>query len=443
MKTLLIALLSIALILNCLAVAQIQSTGEGIGKLRLDNYSDRHVQNNIAEGLSNNLPRNNYTFKYAQRELTKISYTNGMTRYRNTSLFKWIGNDIDMVGRDYCRPDGNRDGHFGLFLPLPSNTEIKSILIYPIGPHGTRVGDDYWNTYDPSCYSYIIGVFNRGQPINQGRVSSLGIFPGDVQLDLYVSDFHGKPGDTFAVDVEFASGVKFHDLAIVGQNRSKNSDSSFTDSWNNFGVALIYSGNYREAIDFYDEFIASTPKSAIIWNNIGDSLYMMGNLSDALSCFNYSIELDQKDATAWSNKGLVFAGMGRYKDALNCYDKSLSIDSYNAEAWNGKGVTLAKEGDLKQALECFNNAAILKKNYTDAWYNGGLVLRELDQMAKSRDAFEKAGSTGYNVTMQGYQAQTEAQLMNEPGEKQPGFEGIIAAIALLAVSGFVIRKMKQ
>ncbi len=51
-----------------------------------------------------------------------------------------------------------------------------------------------------------------------------------------------------------------------------------------------------------------------------------GNFDDALSFFEQALLLKPEDPDLWNQKGVALRSLGRYDEASECYNKSLQLD---------------------------------------------------------------------------------------------------------------------
>ncbi|MEE9487653.1 MAG: tetratricopeptide repeat protein, partial [Candidatus Brocadiales bacterium] len=62
------------------------------------------------------------------------------------------------------------------------------------------------------------------------------------------------------------------------------------------------------------------------WNSKGFDLNNSGNYREALLYFDKALEIDPGLAHAWNNKGFALNNLGRYREAVESLDKALEID---------------------------------------------------------------------------------------------------------------------
>jgi tetratricopeptide (TPR) repeat protein len=137
----------------------------------------------------------------------------------------------------------------------------------------------------------------------------------------------------------------------------------------NKGNGFFNSGNYTQAIVYYDQAIAVYPDYSDAWYNKGNALYSSQKYQDAITCYDKVISFDKNDAAAWNNKGVCLYFLGKPDQAIDCYDAALKIDNRNAGIWNSRGVALENLNRNDEAMVAFNNALIINPTYDIAQQN--------------------------------------------------------------------------
>lgn len=128
--------------------------------------------------------------------------------------------------------------------------------------------------------------------------------------------------------------------------------------WFAKGSAAINSGNYDEAVKYFNNVIVKNPKSKDAIYNRGLAHLYNSKLDEALSDFSTAIGLDSNFTDALNNRGLVFYYNQQYDMALNDFDKAISLDKNFVEAKINRASTYIDmkryeeaETDLKSAVK--------------------------------------------------------------------------------------------
>jgi tetratricopeptide (TPR) repeat protein len=152
-----------------------------------------------------------------------------------------------------------------------------------------------------------------------------------------------------------------------GKKISKNDDDTNTMSaveLANRGAALLRSGKYEEALEWYHKSLSINPNNAIAWTDAGHASYSLSRYSEAAQYFSNAIKyypnaiaLNPNNAHTWAYVGVAVymsylslnaTHQNSYDDikrayieiALKFLDKSLSINPNDAYALKNKNTLL-------------------------------------------------------------------------------------------------------
>ncbi|MFH1011054.1 MAG: tetratricopeptide repeat protein [bacterium] len=156
------------------------------------------------------------------------------------------------------------------------------------------------------------------------------------------------------------------------------------------GRALVWAGNYEEALVEFEQVVARKPDHAEAWCGKGVVLGNLGRNTEALQAFEKAIQLKPHGANAWNNKGGALGNLGRYTEALEACEKAIQLKPDFAEAWYGKGLALGKLGRNTEALQACEKAIQLEPDFVEAWFAKGLALGKLGRYTEALEAREKA-----------------------------------------------------
>ena len=148
------------------------------------------------------------------------------------------------------------------------------------------------------------------------------------------------------------------------------------ENWN-YGSALINLGNaynslgeYQQAIDFHQQFLAIAQQigdrhgEAISLNNLGNAYNSLGEYQQAIDFLQQSLAIAQQigdrhgEAISLVNLGRAYYFLGEYQQAIDFYQQSLAIAQQIGDR-NGEAISLGNLGDAynslgeyQQATEC-------------------------------------------------------------------------------------------
>lgn len=93
-------------------------------------------------------------------------------------------------------------------------------------------------------------------------------------------------------------------------------------------------GEYRPALDKYDEALAAQPDSPVYVRAKARALMQLGRNDEALLWFNRAADLQPFFAGTYANRGILYDRMGEYHKAIADYQKSLKLDESVGEGPN-------------------------------------------------------------------------------------------------------------
>jgi tetratricopeptide (TPR) repeat protein len=172
-------------------------------------------------------------------------------------------------------------------------------------------------------------------------------------------------------------------------------------SWTLRGGDLQKQGQYRDALDAYNQAVELDPYYSIAWNGRGNALTALGYYEEAIRSYNRAIELDPYYGQAWDNKGLVLYRDGRFNESLVAYNRAIAINPNDLHALLNKGMNLQKLGRLDEARSAYEDVVKIADkevrkdpntaNYNaDLWANRGDALFRLGQFSEALDSYNRS-----------------------------------------------------
>lgn len=112
----------------------------------------------------------------------------------------------------------------------------------------------------------------------------------------------------------------------------------------NYGVALSGTGDYEEAIQFFDMIDDKDHNYFNAKNMKGIALLELSRFDEAIENFDIVLKDNPDNVKALLHKGLALSNLGNYGEALNLIYNVLSIDPKNVRARNAEQSTLNLKG---------------------------------------------------------------------------------------------------
>ena len=222
---------------------------------------------------------------------------------------------------------------------------------------------------------------------------------GDNSEPLMMAKDYAKKADTFFFSGQFKE-------AINAYNQALKIHPKMADVWNNRGVALTRLKIFDEAISSYDRALQIRADYADAWNNRGVCLIELQHYQEAINSFEQGIKVKPDYADAWNNRGVCLAKIQKYQEAVKSYNQAIAIKNDYGDAWNNRGACLMKLGIYGEAIACFDNAVKIQPDFFSAWYNQARCYSLKGDVDMALKSFEKA------VSLNGKKSQKMAK--NEP-----------------------------
>ncbi len=172
-------------------------------------------------------------------------------------------------------------------------------------------------------------------------------------------------------------------------------------AYSNRGFAYNDLGEYRRAVEDFDQALRSDPGYAIAYNNRGVAFVNLGEYRRAIQDYDEVLRLDPGDAFAYNNRGVAYEGLGEYRRAIQDYDQALRSDPGYANAYYNRGVAykglawdLYLEGRNAEALADVDRALADRPGEAATIDTRAHVLAALGRPQEALAEFERAMQLG-------------------------------------------------
>jgi tetratricopeptide (TPR) repeat protein len=209
--------------------------------------------------------------------------------------------------------------------------------------------------------------------------------------------------------------------ALPAQDRQK--------LWNNYGITLIYTGRYGDALVAFDSAEAAIPGRAATTVNRGLIFSRLGRFADALDFFDAAHQANPTQVTVLTNLAFTLVCLGRTEQAQATLEAAFAQDMYNGYAWGAKGMLESLLGHDTVALAAFANAIALQPLYAPISATFALHLLVMNDVEQACQMAERA------VTLDPYDARSwkaKALALQAAGQAEEAAEVEQRGTALLA-----------
>ena len=103
------------------------------------------------------------------------------------------------------------------------------------------------------------------------------------------------------------------------------------------GEKKWHSGDYKGALEDFDELIKEEPNNAYAFFSRGSALLKLGKLQEAMDDTNKALELNPNIAKAYETRGVAKELMGNKGGALLDFNRAIEIDENFSSAYANRG----------------------------------------------------------------------------------------------------------
>jgi tetratricopeptide (TPR) repeat protein len=166
------------------------------------------------------------------------------------------------------------------------------------------------------------------------------------------------------------------------------------------GRTAFENRQYAEALDIFEQLLASHPNFADIRHWAGLCLVFLGRPEEALAEMDKAIAANPGYVEAHINRALVLQDLGRYEEAQLAYEKAGEHEQRShgrfpaaatarlANAHAALGDAYFEAGGYEEAAEQFRIALELRPKFHDIRNKNGMALLELGRLDEAVTEFE-------------------------------------------------------
>ncbi|MGB2865963.1 MAG: tetratricopeptide repeat-containing serine protease family protein, partial [Sedimentisphaerales bacterium] len=197
----------------------------------------------------------------------------------------------------------------------------------------------------------------------------------------------------FAIPIKpflsFDSTTTGKTLSQWSSDASKQQISAVLSSYQD-GIAFVWVGKNKKALDCFKKVVEADQKSAGAWFYIGYCYAELGSHLEALEAYESAIGIKPDDAQTHYYLGAAYNYLGRHIEAIGACKKAVSIVPKLAEAYSVMGLSYAKLSRHKEAIEAFNQAIQARPDNAEVHYDSGVLYGELGRHEEAMEAFKQA-----------------------------------------------------
>jgi len=177
-------------------------------------------------------------------------------------------------------------------------------------------------------------------------INALGLL-GDPRAEAAVSEARRRSGQYSSVWTQTELAYRMIPLPeLAGEGVPVD-----VDAWNRRGNALMWKGRFEDALEVFNQAIASDPTDPRPYNNRAIVRRRLGDLAGALADYDTVIELQPDVAYAYNNRALLRRTMGDYTGALSDLNRVVADGSLGVRALRNRSLVKRHMGNFDGAHE--------------------------------------------------------------------------------------------
>jgi len=161
-------------------------------------------------------------------------------------------------------------------------------------------------------------------------------------------------------------------------------------SYYNRGRAFFRNGDFKRAINDFNEAISLDPKNAAAYKNRGIVYNETGNKSAAIKDFTKVIALRPNDGDAYYCRGNIYRTQGEFNNAIHNLSEAISLNPDDAVYYYRRAQSYLGLGEINKALEDCNTAILLNSQSSKYHTLLGLIYFEKADYDKTIQIQNKA-----------------------------------------------------
>ncbi len=223
-------------------------------------------------------------------------------------------------------------------------------------------------------------IFQMSAPISKGSSGSPVVNAhGRV---IGVVTFQAQAGQNLNFAVASDNLLKLEDQAAemsVAEwtyNQVKNKPKAVQDLCRE-GFAFAIRGEYKEALNYFQEAVADQPDDAEAWFGLGNCYVGLDQPGDAIAAYQQVIARDPDNANAHYILGHYYLKLERYTDAVSTFKEALGHNADHIPARYELGLAYGQLGRHEDAKTTYEDLIHLAPNFWRAHFRMGIVCNEL------------------------------------------------------------------
>jgi tetratricopeptide (TPR) repeat protein len=184
--------------------------------------------------------------------------------------------------------------------------------------------------------------------------------------------------------------LKKTDEAIVQYLIALRLSPYFSKARYNLAQALIFKGNYDEAVEQYKIYADRDINNIALYQDLARLLVEEGRFSDAAEQFQKVLVADPNSVEILANLGFALAQAEKNDQAVEYYYQALQIDPNNTLVHGRLALALAAVGKIDESIEHCRIVLAAHPDDVEMHNNLGILLQIKGKLDEAAESFKKA-----------------------------------------------------
>lgn len=145
-----------------------------------------------------------------------------------------------------------------------------------------------------------------------------------------------------------------------------------------------------EALALCEEGLAQGGPASLLWNNKGIALVYLGQFQEALDAFETALKLDPTDGDASYNRSIAIRSMERHEEAMENYAVTYRNFPDHFENAMNFGNVSRRLGRYEQAYEAYTHGLSTRPDSDELYYNRGALLILMEKYPEAETDLDQA-----------------------------------------------------
>jgi tetratricopeptide (TPR) repeat protein len=195
-------------------------------------------------------------------------------------------------------------------------------------------------------------------------------------LDWYMK------GENAATTGNYADAIEYYDHAIA-------LDQKYGQAFSGKAYALNQAGNYTGALDSSQKALAIRQDNRAL-NARAYALFKLQRYDEAVTAYDTFFKVQTNLPEPYCNQGVAYEQMNKSEKAIIAYDTCAHLDPSNIFPWYWKGRALLSAGKPQEALDAFNRCTQITISDAEVWNYKGVAYLQTGQYQDALDCFKSA-----------------------------------------------------